>query len=180
MTAAGFRLFETAIGVCGIAWNEQGVVCSQLPETSPAATRARLARRYPQTSETTPSEQVRAAIEEIVALLCGEARDLRSIALDMRDVTPFRRRVYAAARSIPVGQTVTYGELARRIGDPGAARAVGQALGHNPFAPIVPCHRILASGGRTGGFSATGGVITKLEMLAIERRSAPYALQLVE
>src|SRR5262245_32937257 len=115
MTAAGFWLFETAIGACGIAWNEQGVVCCLLPETSPATTRARLARSSPDAAEIAPPEHVVRAIADIQALLQGEARDLSSIALDMRAVTPFRQRVYNAARQIPVGQTVSYGELARQI-----------------------------------------------------------------
>jgi methylated-DNA-[protein]-cysteine S-methyltransferase len=86
----------------------------------------------------------------------------------MRDVPEFNQRVYAAARAIPPGRTLTYGEVAQQIGEPGAARAVGQALGHNPFAPVVPCHRILAAGNGGGGFSAEGGVATKLRMLQIE------------
>jgi methylated-DNA-[protein]-cysteine S-methyltransferase len=169
MTAQGFCLFETALGTCGIAWGGQGIVCSQLPEPGAAETRARLWRSCPELAEGEPPASAREAIAGIVALLRGEACDLAAIALDMRKVSEFRRRVYVAARGIPVGQTVSYGELARQLGDPGAARAVGQALGHNPFAPIVPCHRILAAGGRSGGFSANGGVVTKLRMLAIER-----------
>jgi methylated-DNA-[protein]-cysteine S-methyltransferase len=175
MAARGFCLFESALGTCGIAWAEQGVVCSLLPEAGAAATRARLQKLCPEAEEGEPPARVREAIADIVALLAGEPRDLRVIALDMRGVSEFRQRVYAAARCIPVGQTLSYGEVARRVGDPGAARAVGQALGHNPFAPIVPCHRVLAAGGRTGGFSADGGVETKLRMLAIERRAVGEA-----
>jgi methylated-DNA-[protein]-cysteine S-methyltransferase len=177
MTAQGFCLFESALGTCGIAWGEQGIVCSQLPEAGAAATRARLVRLLPGVPESEPPSSVRAAIAGIVALLRAEPCDLEAIALDMRGVSEFRRKVYVAARRIPVAQTLSYGELARQLGDPGAARAVGQALGHNPFAPIVPCHRILAAGGRTGGFSAQGGVTTKLRMLAIERRALGAAAE---
>ena len=108
------------------------------------------------------------ARDDIIALLAGEPRDLADIPLDMSEVPPFHQRVYAVARAIPPGATFTYGEIAARIGEPGAARAVGQALGRNPFPPIVPCHRVLAAGGRTGGFSARGGVATKMRMLTIE------------
>jgi methylated-DNA-[protein]-cysteine S-methyltransferase len=94
---------------------------------------------------------------------------LLDLPLDMEGVPPFHRRVYELARAIPPGEVLTYGEVARRLGDPGASRAVGQALGHNPYAPVVPCHRVLAAGGRSGGFSAEGGAATKLKMLEIER-----------
>lgn len=105
----------------------------------------------------------------MTALLSGE--DLAapdSVPLDLSRVPPFHARVYEVARTIPPGTTLTYGEIARRLGEPGAARAVGQALGANPFAPIVPCHRVLAAGGGTGGFSADGGVATKRRLLEIE------------
>jgi len=108
------------------------------------------------------------AVEDMKALLRGEARDLSGIVLDMDAMPSFHRRVYEAARAIPPGSTLSYGEIAARLGAPGSARAVGQALGRNPFAIIVPCHRVLAAGGRTGGFTASGGVTTKLRMLAIE------------
>jgi methylated-DNA-[protein]-cysteine S-methyltransferase len=103
-----------------------------------------------------------------MALLRGEARDLSAIALDMDGLPSFQRRVYEAARAIPPGETLSYGEVAARLGAPGSARAVGQALGRNPFAIVVPCHRVLAAGGKAGGFSANGGVATKLRLLALE------------
>jgi len=172
MRAEGFTLFETAIGACGIAWGARGVVGVQLPESGPAATRKRLERRFPGVSETSaPPPAVERARDAITALLDGGPADLSSIVLDMEGLPAFHRRVYEAARLIPPGATRTYGEVAAGIGAPGAARAVGQALGRNPFAVVVPCHRVLAAGGRTGGFSASGGVSTKLRMLAIERRS---------
>ena len=106
--------------------------------------------------------------KRITALLRGEPCDLGSIDLDMSDVPEFHCRVYAVARTIPPGRTLTYGDVAARLGEPGAARAVGQALGRNPFAIIVPCHRVVAAGGRLGGFSAGGGAVTKRRILAIE------------
>ena len=175
MTADGFALFDTAIGACGLAWRAGTVVGVQLPETRPDATRARLRRRFPQADESPAPAALRPAIAAIQALLRGEGADLSSVPLDMAAVPDFHRRVYEAARAIPPGATRTYGELARQLGAPGAARAVGQALGRNPFAIVVPCHRVLAAGGRMGGFSASGGVRTKLRMLHIE--GAPAAAQ---
>lgn len=169
MDDGGHTLFDTPIGVCGIAWGPGGVVAVQLPEADAARTRARLLKGLPPLPELSPPPAtVQAAIEGIQALLMGEARDLREVPLDMTRLTPFQREVYAMARAIPPGQTRTYGDMAQALGDAGLARAVGQALGHNPFAPVVPCHRVLAAGARSGGFSARGGVATKLRMLQIE------------
>ncbi|ABE44476.1 methylated-DNA--[protein]-cysteine S-methyltransferase [Polaromonas sp. JS666] len=168
MSTEGFALFDTPLGHCGIAWGDRGLVGVLLPEHSLAQTRARMKRLYPQMHEMPPVPEAQAAITRITALLNGERDDLSDIALDMSEVPPFHQRVYEVARAIPPGRTLTYGEVAARIGEPGAARAVGQALGHNPFAPVVPCHRVLAVGARSGGFSAGGGVATKLRMLQIE------------
>jgi O-6-methylguanine DNA methyltransferase len=168
MTASGFTLFDTAIGRCGIAWGERGVAGVQLPEAGEADTRARMLHRFPAAGEAAPPAEARQAIERMAALLRGEASDLSTIALDMDGVPEFHRRVYEAARDIPPGNTLSYGDIARRVGAPGAARAVGQALGRNPFPIIVPCHRVLAAGGKIGGFSAQGGVTTKRRMLTIE------------
>lgn len=119
-------------------------------------------------SSTRRSAAAQLAVDGIVALLRGEAIDLLAIELDMERVPPFHRRVYEVARTVPPGKTLSYGEIAARLGDPGVARAVGQALGRNPCPIIVPCHRVLAAGGKIGGFSANGGVTTKLRLLLIE------------
>lgn len=166
-----YALFDTPIGRCGIVWSEHGVSLLSLPEGRELATRARLLRRYPDARLGSPPPAVARAIAEIGALLVGKPSDLRSIELDMRALPPFHRRVYDAARSIPPGTTLSYGQLALQLGAPGSARAVGQALGRNPFAVIVPCHRVLAANGKIGGFSADGGITTKLRLLAIERSS---------
>ncbi|WP_439518989.1 methylated-DNA--[protein]-cysteine S-methyltransferase [Hydrogenophaga sp.] len=170
MEEGGHALFATAIGVCGIAWGRGGILAVQLPEADGARTRSRLLKGLPSTLPETasPPANIQVAIEGIQALLNGEPRDLREVPLDMSRVTPFQRDVYAIARAIDPGRTLTYGEVATTLGDPGLARAVGQALGHNPFAPVVPCHRVLAAGGRSGGFSGGNGVPTKLRMLQIE------------
>ncbi len=167
-TTRGFTLFDTPIGACGVVWGEAGIAGVQLPEGSAARTRARIARRFPDAREGKPPADVRRAVDAMSAVLRGRATDLSAIALDMAGVPAFHRRVYEAARAIPPGNTLAYGELAARIGAPGAARAVGQALGRNPFPILVPCHRVLAAGGKTGGFTADGGVATKLRMLALE------------
>jgi methylated-DNA-[protein]-cysteine S-methyltransferase len=168
MTASGFALFDTTIGRCGIAWGERGIAGVQLPEAGEPETRARMLHRFPAAGEAAPPAEVRQVIERMAALLRGEACDLSTIALDMDGVPEFHRRVYEAARAIPPGNTLSYGDIAKRAGAPGAARAVGQALGRNPFPIVVPCHRVLAAGGKIGGFSAQGGVTTKRRMLEIE------------
>ena len=164
----GFTLFSTAIGQCALVWNDHGIAAVRLPEQSEGRMLSRLHRRFPVLEAGAPPPAGQQAIDGMVALLEGEARDLRFCTLDLRNETPFHLRVYTAAQDIPPGKTKTYGEIAALLGDPGAARAVGQALGHNPFPIIVPCHRVLASGAQSGGFSAPGGVSTKLRMLLIE------------
>ena len=195
-------LFDSPLGLCGLAWTGQGIRALQLPEATPALTVERLwlsangetgggsTSRLDQAGSA-PTLQalldrglagcpplIEQAIAEVLGLLAGEHFDLRDLRLDERHVSFFERRVYQAAREIPIGQTVTYGELARRIGAPAAARAVGRALGRNPFVIIVPCHRILAAGGRPGGFSAHGGLVTKRRLLSIEAAITSEALPL--
>jgi O-6-methylguanine DNA methyltransferase len=172
MTAHGFTLFDTVIGRCGIAWGGRGVVGVQLPEARDLQTRTRVLQRFPDAREAPPPPDVQRALDGITALLRGEASDLSVVALDMDRVPPFHRRVYEVARTIPPGATLSYGEIAARLGSPGSARAVGQALGRNPFAIVVPCHRVLAASGKVGGFSANGGITTKLRLLSIEGTQA--------
>ena len=169
MTAdSNFALFDTAIGACAIVWGANGITGVQLPEKSEADTRARILRRYPGAVEAAPPAPIKSAIADIVALLSGAQQGLTHIALDLAKIPEFHRRVYAVARTIPPGATMTYGEVATKLGDRLLAQQVGYALGKNPFPIIVPCHRVLAASGATGGFSAPGGVNTKLRMLSIE------------
>ena len=165
----GFALFETTIGRCAIVWSERGISGVQFPEGSEQATRNRLQRRFPNAREAVAPPAVQHTIAEITALLAGERRDLSDAVLDCAAVPDFNRRVYDVARAIPPGGTLSYGEVAECLGDRGLAREVAQALGQNPFPIIVPCHRVMAAGGKTGGFSAPGGVRTKLRLLSIER-----------
>ncbi|HEY7653904.1 MAG TPA: methylated-DNA--[protein]-cysteine S-methyltransferase [Methylomirabilota bacterium] len=173
-------LFDTAIGRCGIAWSERGVAGVQLPEGREPETRARLLRRFPGAREATPPPPVQDALDGIVALLSGGSRRLDAVALDMAGVPPFHRQVYEVARTIPPGATLSYGEIAARLGEPSLTRDVGQALGENPFPLIVPCHRVIAAGGKLGGFSARGGVTTKLRLLGIEGARVADQLTLFE
>lgn len=165
MSSTGYTLFDTPIGRCAIAWNPRGVAGVWLPEDHDETLQARLRRRF---VEALPPPEVTTAIAAIVALLRGEAADLSAIVLDLDAVPAFHRRVYAVARAIGPGRTRTYGEIAAELGESGSARAVGQALGRNRFPIVVPCHRVLAAGGRAGGFSAPGGTATKLRLLEIE------------
>jgi methylated-DNA-[protein]-cysteine S-methyltransferase len=163
-----FALFETAIGTCGIVWSERGVVGVQLPEANAKATRTRVHRRFADAQEAKPPGGIQGTVDGIVALLCGGAVDLSAATIDDSATPEFNRRVYAIARKIPRGQTMTYGEIAERLGDKSLARDVGTALGQNPCPIVMPCHRVLAAGGKSGGFSANGGVVTKLRLLTIE------------
>jgi methylated-DNA-[protein]-cysteine S-methyltransferase len=163
-----FALFDTAIGRCGIVWSERGVAAVRFPERGDDAVRNRIARRFPNACEATPPAKTQRAIDDIRALLNGEECHLREIEVDLGDAPDFNRRVYDVARSIDPGETLTYGEVAERLGDRNLARDVAQALGQNPVPIIVPCHRVMAAGGKTGGFSAPGGVQTKLKLLSIE------------
>jgi len=162
-------LFDTAVGPCGLVWNATLQICGgQLPEGSAAQTRDRLQRRVPSLTEQPPPPAIAGVMARLAAALQGAQDTLDDVPLDLRGVPQFHQRVYAEARRIPPGQTRSYGELARALGEPTAARAVGQALGRNPFAPLVPCHRILAAGSQAGGFSAPGGLATKLRLLQTE------------
>ena len=153
--------FETALGRCGLRWGAEGV-CAVLMPGSRATGRDAGARPGE------PPPEVRRAAEEIAALLEGQRVDLRWVPLEDGGLEPFPRAVYAAAREIQAGETANYGEIARHIGNPGAAREVGAALARNPFPIVVPCHRVLAASGALHGFSAPGGIATKRRMLEIE------------
>jgi methylated-DNA-[protein]-cysteine S-methyltransferase len=161
-----YWLFDTAIGPCALAWSDRGVTRMRLPESDRGATERRIARRRIQACAARPVEIDR-LIVAIQDHMNGRGTDYLGVALDLTGIGAFEQDVYTAARHIPWGRTTTYGELARQIGTPDGARAVGRALGRNPIPIIVPCHRILAKGG-VGGFSAPGGIFTKQSLLALE------------
>lgn len=167
--SARFTFFPTPIGTCAIAWRDSKVCGSHLPEATPELSAQRMAKRAGGAVEAAPPDFVKEAIAAIQGLLSGKPDDLMSIDLDFTGIEPFARQVYELSRAIKPGQTRTYGQLAVDMGDRAYAQAAGRALGANPFPIIVPCHRILGAGGKLTGFSAGGGVETKLKMLDIEK-----------
>lgn len=179
-TSVSYYLFDTAIGTCAIAWTERGVCGTSLPEPTPQETAARIRRRHPDAREAAPSDDVRAAADAIVSLLDGEAASLTDVPLDESGIPEFHRRVYQVTRSIPAGETTTYGAIAQTLGDVRLAQEVGVALGHNPIPIITPCHRVLGADGKLVGFSAPGGVETKRRMLLIEGALPDEPLDLFE
>ena len=168
MSGQHYALFDTAIGPCGVIWGPDGISGVQLPMGNEQKTRGRILQRHSAAREAEPPENVAGVIARITKLLAGGSDDLCDVMLDLGGVPDFNRGVYQIARSIPPGKTMTYGDIAKRLGDVALSRDVGQALGHNPCPIVVPCHRVLAAGNKPGGFSANGGVATKLKMLAIE------------
>ncbi len=173
MTPQGFALFATPIGPCGVAWNKNGIAGMQLPAGSADKTRAHVKQRWPSAVEAEMPPGVQRAIARVLELLNGKKDDLADIPLDLEDAPEFNRKVWEVARAIPPGQTITYGEIGKRLGvGPERARDIGQAMGSNPVPIIVPCHRVLAASGKMGGFSAPGGVATKRRMLEIEKAAA--------
>jgi len=166
--ALGYTLFSTALGDCAVAWSEVGLTGVWLPEPRPGALRRKLAHRLAPVAEIEPPAAVAAAIDAMIRLLAGERVDLGDVALDLAAIDAFRCRVYAVARTIAPGRVLSYGTVAGLVGADASARAVGQALGANPFPIVVPCHRFVAAAGALGGFSAPGGVAAKRRLLAIE------------
>lgn len=167
-------LFDTAIGRCAIAWSPSGVHRIQLPKDSDERT----LRQTGAEEAEQPPDWIEAAVERMAGLLRGAPDPLTDIPVDLEGVPSFARTVYLAAREIPPGRTIGYGELAAKIGEPSAAQAVGRALGDNPCPIILPCHRILAADGSMHGFSANGGVHTKRRMLTIEGALEPALFEL--
>ena len=168
-TANQYLIFETAGGFCGIAWNGVGIRRFQLPARSAAATERNLLRRLPDASLGTPPPAVVEAISAAKRYFEGEQIDFSCFELDLGEQDDFFRTIYAAARRVGWGHTTTYGTLAKEVGaGPEAARDVGQAMARNPVPLIIPCHRVLAAGGKVGGFSAPGGSDAKIRMLELE------------
>jgi methylated-DNA-[protein]-cysteine S-methyltransferase len=163
-----YAVFETGIGWIGLAWNGKGLTRLQLPERDRAATERRLLWRLSGAVETAPTGEMAAVVDALRRYAAGEAVDFSGVPVDLSEIEPFRVAIYDAARQLGFGETTTYGELAARAGHAGLARETGQALGSNPVAIIIPCHRILAAGGKIGGFSAPGGSAAKERLLAME------------
>jgi methylated-DNA-[protein]-cysteine S-methyltransferase len=173
MSGLGYTVFDTAVGRCGIAWGELGVLGVQLPEAREIETRRRLFQLFPEARELRPPPEIQSAIDGIATLLCGKGCDFSEVRLDMTAVRPFDGRVYDFTRTIPRGETLTYGEVAARLKASGAAHSVAQALSRNPFMLIVPCHRVLEAGGYADRISPNGGSISKRRLLSIEGAGSP-------
>ncbi len=178
----GISLFDTSIGRCGVAWRDDAVVGVQIPERTDEQTRRHLHLKLvgdaavapgsdpaPTVLPATPPPPIASAIDGMQSLLEGKQVDLNFVDVDFGTAPEFEAAVWEATRAVPPGTSVTYGELADRIGRPGAAQAVGRALGANPCPIVVPCHRVIGADGQLIGFSAHGGTETKRKMLLIER-----------
>jgi methylated-DNA-[protein]-cysteine S-methyltransferase len=163
-----YSIFDSAIGRCAVVWDEAGIVGVQLPEAREIDTRRRLFQLYPEARETKPTPNSEAAIEGMVALLHGDAADFSDVTLDMRGIHGFDQRVYQITQRVLRGETLTYSDIAARLGSPSAVRSVAQALARNPFVVIVPCHRVLEAGGYADRMSPHGGLISKRRLLSIE------------
>lgn len=167
-TAMHYCLIETDLGTLGLVWSDAGIVRLQLPERTPTATERRLTRRVDHAGTARPPAPIVQAGKLLRQYMKGKRIDFADVALDLTRTSDFHRAIYAVARRLAWGETTTYGALAREAGSPDAARAVGQAMGRNPVPIIIPCHRVLASGQKVGGFSAFGGAATKERLLAME------------
>jgi methylated-DNA-[protein]-cysteine S-methyltransferase len=178
---SGYCVFETAIGTCGIAWNDAPAVkYFQFPEGAAPATEARIARRCGGAKTDAPPAVIAALIEKVTMHLRGELQDFSDAPVDLSALGEFDRAVMQAALKIPAGETRTYGDLAKAVGRPAEARAVGQVMARNPIPLIVPCHRVVAANGGLGGFSAPGALQTKTRLLAIERAKFPAVFEFPE
>lgn len=173
-----YRLFDTAVGRCAAVWRDALIVRVLLPAASAHRMRAVIARSFPGAVEGAAPPPIAAVIENIVALCRGEATTFDAAPLDRSLIEPFAARVYGALEKVGFGETTTYGAIAEALGDKGLSRAVGAALGANPFPIIIPCHRVTAANGAMGGFSAPGGAATKRKLLEIEGAFAAEKLPL--
>ena len=166
-----YCLIDTEIGTFGLAWSPKGIARVALPDPKPGAVAQRMAKQGG--TPAVPEEEIAEIVADIVAYGTGAPVEFDAVPVDLGTASAFHRSVYADIRKLDWGETTTYGEIARRLGDAGLARAVGQALGANPVPLIVPCHRVLASHGKAGGFSAPGGASAKMRLLALERAASP-------
>ena len=163
------HLYETALGWCGMIWRDETIIGAQLPLADRDATLRRIMQRFPDATENAPPLWIKTIAGDVTALLSGEQRIFSSAPLAMEDVPDFNRAVYTIVKDIPPGETLTYGMIAKQIGTVEDSRRVGQAMGDNPFPPLIPCHRVVAANGKIGGFSAFGGIETKMKLLSIEQ-----------
>jgi methylated-DNA-[protein]-cysteine S-methyltransferase len=167
--AQHYHVFETAMGFCAIAWSDAGISCFQLPTKSADATDRLMRRRAPGAEPGALPEDIAAVVEAAKRYFAGEDMDFASVRVDLAGQDAFFAQIYEALRRVGWGRTTTYGALAKEVGaGREAARDVGEAMAKNPAPLIIPCHRVLAAGGKLGGFSAPGGSKTKTRMLELE------------
>lgn len=168
-----YSLFETPLGAMALVWRDEAVLCLRLPDTDEAALVRRIETRFPGAQSCGLVGAAKDAADAVAALASGEKRDLRFLRVELSDMDEVSRGALSAARDIPPGETRTYGDIARRLGDVALARRVGQAMARNPAPIIIPCHRVMGEGGKLTGFSAPGGIDTKLKLLEIEGALRP-------
>ncbi len=173
METAGYHLFDTAFGVAGLAWRGAAVVAVSFPGDDRAAAAACLRRHAPDAVEMPPPPAVEKTCRDVADLFAGGRPDFSGVDLDDEGAPAFERDVWTLTRAIPMGETRTYGDIAKDLGDVAFSQRVGQALGRNPFPVIVPCHRVVGAGGAMTGFSATGGVEAKRRLLKLEGALPP-------
>lgn len=168
MAGVAYTMFDTPVGRCGIAYGAGGVLVVQLAESREIDTRRRLLRQCPEARERSPAAEIAGIIEGLAAALAGRPWDFSDVPLDFDGIPAFDCRVYDVIRAIPRGETATFADIAKRVKSSGAVHAVGSAVRRNPFALIVPCHRVLAAAGETGGVCANGGSVTRRRLLSME------------
>jgi methylated-DNA-[protein]-cysteine S-methyltransferase len=166
-----YALVDTALGTFGIAWTDAGVARVALPGRDRARTEIWISRDPAEPGF--PDGVLAGLPEQIRRYAEGERIDFTGVPLDLDGIAEFNRQAYAELLKVGYGVTTTYGAIARTLGDVAMSRAVGQAMGANPIPLIIPCHRVLGSDGRTGGFSSPGGVTAKMKMLALEHAASP-------
>ena len=160
-----YGIVKTAAGAFGFVTRRHRLVATYLPQPK-ARIRQAIKKDWPEAVES--AESLPAFRRQVVAYYAGESTRL-DIGLDLSDLPSFRKTVLEACRRIPYGRTTSYAELARAVGRPRAARAVGGAMANNPLPLVIPCHRVLRSDGSLGGFSSPDGVKQKEQMLRLER-----------
>lgn len=166
---SSYQLFETVVGIAAIGWTSTGISSFRLPAPSVGETERAILRRLPDAMRAEPPAEMRAVINDTVRYFDGERIEFFDIPIDPGQQPPFFAQVYALVRKLGWGETTTYGAVARALdAGPEHARAVGQAMATNPIPLIIPCHRVLAAGGKIGGFSAPGGSTSKVRMLELE------------
>ncbi|HWA17883.1 MAG TPA: methylated-DNA--[protein]-cysteine S-methyltransferase, partial [Devosia sp.] len=166
-----YALIDTALGTFGLAWTAKGVARVALPGNDSRKTEMWISRDPAEPGF--PNGVLADLPDRIRRYAEGEQIAFTNVPLDLSEIPDFNVACYGELLKLGYGETTTYGAIARTLGDVALSRAVGQAMGANPIPLIIPCHRVLAADGRTGGFSSPGGVEAKMRMLALEHAASP-------